>query len=113
MAHDSADMTGLQAVKVQFVEGLRLIQNEQRDVTMSFGVALVLNMSLWLMRRFWFPFNPSIAWYGSLILALNLGLAILFARKGHVLAQALSVTAVVAELLLIILIIRTGAAGAL
>ena len=92
---------------------LLLIRIEQRDVVLMFGVAIAMNMALWLMRRFWFPFNPSIAWSGLLILCVNLVLALLFARKGHVFSQALSVTTVVAELLLIILIVRTGTAGSL
>lgn len=84
---------------------------EQRDVIGAFGLAIAMNVSLWVMRQLWFSFNPSIAWYGSLILGLNVLLSLVFARKGHVFAQALAVTAVVAELLLLILIVRTGLAG--
>ncbi len=90
---------------------LRLIATEQRDVLLAFAVALLMNVALWVMRRVWFPFNPSIAWSGSLVLGLNAVLALIFARKGHVFVQALAVTGVVVELLLLILIVRTGTAG--
>lgn len=100
-----------QWLSTQLGPTLAHIGRDQRDVVFAFGVAGVMNVGLWLMRRLWFPFNPSIAWSGSLMLAINLALSLIFARKGHVFVQALSVTAVVVELLLLILIVRTGTAG--
>lgn len=88
---------------------LYLLWQRHRAVVVIFLVGLLLNGALWIIRSVWYQYSLAIAWFGTLTLLINLVLAWLLVHKEAVFAHALAATAVAVQLLLLVLILRTGA----
>lgn len=67
-----------------------------------------LNGIIWVMRVAWYPFSPVIALAAGAIGLVNTTLALVFAHKDPFVSQLLIATALIAQLLILILIVRTG-----
>lgn len=80
---------------------------QQRNVVGGYAIAILMNVFLWFVWERWHSFDPIVPWLGSVILLLNSGLSLVFVRKGTIYAEALMTTAVFAQLLLILLVLRT------
>jgi hypothetical protein len=86
----------------------RRFTSDRLDLVWLVVAELGLNGLIWVGRAFWYPFTPVIALAAGVIGFVNTGLAILFARKAPLISQLLVVTALIAQLLILILIVRTG-----
>ena len=94
-------------IYTRFLEYLQSLSIEH-DILVLYGSALVLNIAVWLLGRAWFYFNPLFALFGLGIVGTNVALGLVFAKKEKMIVQALAVTAVVVQILLLILVLRTG-----
>lgn len=84
---------------------------ERRDLLWLFGLSLATNGIAWGLMLGWYQFTSVIPLIGVVVILLNAGLSLIFIRKDTVITQAFGVTAVSVQLLLLILIVRTGLLG--
>ena len=88
-----------------------LFLSERRDLQILLGAALVLHLVVWISKLFWYQFNPLIAIFGLALFLLNMTLSVVFASKDRLITQAIAITAIVVQALLLVLLFRTGALG--
>ena len=94
----------IQTSVLEYIQSLSI----ERDVLILYVIALVLNVAVWLLGRAWFYFNPLFALFGLGSVGTTVALGLVFAKKEKMIVQALAVTAVVVQILLLILVLRTG-----
>ena len=83
----------------------------RRDLGWLFGISLGLNAVIWGLDLVWNRRPVLIPLSGLCVILLNSALTVVFVRKEAVLTQALAATALAIQLLLLILVIRTGIVG--
>lgn len=90
-------------------EWFTIAWRRQRLIMVGVVASLGLNLFLWIAQAFWYHFSPLIAWFGTGVILVNGTLAVALARKEPVLTQAIILTMLTVELLLVVLVVRTGA----
>ena len=83
----------------------------ERELLWLFIGALAINVIAWLLGQMWYLFNPLYALFGLAIVGVNVMLALVFVQKDKVIAQSLATTALVVQILLLVLVLRMGVTG--
>lgn len=83
-------------------------QNLDLSALVFFGLSVLVHIFLWILRSQLIFFNSAAIYVGLVVLVLNFTLIFLYNSKDSLISYILGLTAFLAQVLLLILLIKSG-----